>query len=1232
MASAAAPAVRRSLAAAASVAAAVTYSAINSKADQGVVVDGESSSSDEISRNRACIRSRDDGPESSSKEPLFRRMLPTTRPPLVAAAAPCRCDAAAVLGAGVPAPSSTTSVSISGTNETRREERILLTSESINMASAAAPAVRRSLAAAASVAAAVTYSAINSSKADQGVADGESSCSSVGVSRTRGCTHSRDDACTDGAESRREAQEGPPARALGASTTDASSFRGVLGGILPTTRPLVAAARCDAAAVLTAGPPSSTTSVSISVRDSRSGGGGGSGGVKTSSSSSTPASLASATAGGGGNGASVGTTPSGARNQLQRRRTISLLRSSSAGHTAQSLNSRYEVHPVPLGEGAYGEVFLATDRTTLEDLALKKISKDRTRPIEFNREMDALMYLRRHGGHPNICMLRENFDFPDHYVLILDLIRGGELFDHLIENGAYSEADAARLVREVASALDFCHAIGVVHGDLKPENLMLSSRRGTKAAIKIVDFGCSEIILPQFDDVDLMPNDDLGNENVTRLLREARGNAPRRMIPGVLGGSTPAYCPPESFDDEDEGVPINASIDMWSLGIIIYIMLTGVHPFDLDGDASDEQIEENIKTNAPESFDDEEEGVPINASIDMWSLGIIIYIMLTGVHPFDLDGDASDEQIEENIKTQRSPPLYDSPITSHLSPSALDLLSKLFDLNPETRLTAHEMLQHPWVLGRTASHDVIGGSAKRLSRFRKFETKVGRKVFEEFVNWSDDDARRDPAERSTGLFERAPPLYDSPITSHLSPSALDLLSKLFDLNPETRLTAHEMLQHPWVLGRTASHDVIGGSAKRLSRFRKFETKVGRKVFEEFVNWSDDDARRDPAERSTGLFERAFMTLDKSGHGVLRPQDLEDYEDDGDADAAGSSLETAAAGAASSEEAVDVAAEEEKLCLSGFSDLLGENMKQKFFPRGHVVYHEGDQGDRMYFINSGSVHVSTRDGFAAKLGHGDTFGEGGIMESHKKRSATIKCATPVHAIEIDGEMFRRYLAKSDSDLAYRIREKVNNRRFGRAEQLIGKQEGLKGVHLKQGGFVFEHGEETDAMYILEQGQVDVVAINGNKVCSMKPGDLFGFQGFMINRARKASASCVSREGCQLKRMEADDFHRLLQQYPNLKGTLRELGLRREFQRAVVVKTRRSFPTETELREVFDEIDAEKTGYLDSAGIKKLCSVLDKPLLDSEIEEMTRSLDLNDSGTISFDEFKSVFGGRRTKYNQ
>lgn len=142
--------------------------------------------------------------------------------------------------------------------------------------------------------------------------------------------------------------------------------------------------------------------------------------------------------------------------------------------TAYSAPYWYDIDPTPLGEWTFGMVHLATDRSTGERFALKRIDKNYT---DFCREMDAMIRVREYGGHPHICSLRENFDEGSSYVLVMHLVEGGKMLDRLIESGAYSELDASRLIREAASALAFLNCVGVVHLDMKPKNLMLSSRR-----------------------------------------------------------------------------------------------------------------------------------------------------------------------------------------------------------------------------------------------------------------------------------------------------------------------------------------------------------------------------------------------------------------------------------------------------------------------------------------------------------------------------------------------------------------------------------------------------------------------------------------------------------------------------------------------------------------------------------------------------------------------------------
>ena len=99
-------------------------------------------------------------------------------------------------------------------------------------------------------------------------------------------------------------------------------------------------------------------------------------------------------------------------------------------------------------------------------MALKKISKRFTNSSTFQTETNALLRIYDNGGHPNISGLRDMYEDYSHFYLVMDLISGGEMFDHLSHDGAYSEADAARLIFEIASALAFLHGVGMFRVDV----------------------------------------------------------------------------------------------------------------------------------------------------------------------------------------------------------------------------------------------------------------------------------------------------------------------------------------------------------------------------------------------------------------------------------------------------------------------------------------------------------------------------------------------------------------------------------------------------------------------------------------------------------------------------------------------------------------------------------------------------------------------------------------------
>jgi serine/threonine protein kinase len=754
---------------------------------------------------------------------------------------------------------------------------------------------------------------------------------------------------------------------------------------------------------------------------------------------------------------------------LQRYRTIRRMDLHSTKDQPLEARYRWNINDI-LGEGAFGAVYKAYDRETQEPVALKKISKIHTDNEGFQREMRALLHIRDQGGHPHVCALRENFDDPDHYYLILDYIGGGEMFESLINNGAYSERDAARLVREVADALSFLHGIGVVHADLKPENILLSTTRRGDSVVKLADFGCSQVLA--VDDVqiptevapELFTN---GNSSSSNSSSSKKANNPRKRRTEQPKPSfetpTPAYCPPELMNKEQ---PMSPPMDMWGLGVILYIMLTGAHPFDLEGDTKDSVIEDRIMDNT---------------------------------HPL---------------------PIRDSYFTSHLSESAVDLIEKLMTRDPAKRLTAMEMLEHPWVRGETATTDIIADSDQKLSKFRVFKSKLQAKFFQDIVNWSD----------------------------------------------------------------------VGGEE----------------------------------HRKQSLIERSYHSLETDQQGYLTTKNLAGLTSTTASSSSSSSSSPSSSTASTTTD--DVNTDESggpALSMSDFQDLLAENMRNRYFPAGKVIYEENDIGNHMYFINSGTVEVSTKDGSRAVRGQGDFFGEGALLHPTKTRSATVQCRTPVNAMEISREYFEKYLANSEQGLYLTLREKDKIRKKNRARTVLRLQENLISKHYQPGEAFFQSGDPGDSMFLLDSGTVNVEA-DRKQVFSVMPGNVFGENSLMTGRRRNVSAVCVSPEGCDASELLGDDFRKLIKKSPNVAESLHELRLRREFKKAVVMRLRHEFPYQNP-KEAFDAADVKQLGLLDLESIGRLMRDMNPNYTDEEIEEITRALNLTNSGTVSFDEFKKVFIG-------
>ena len=199
-----------------------------------------------------------------------------------------------------------------------------------------------------------------------------------------------------------------------------------------------------------------------------------------------------------------------------------------------------------LGKGAYGEVIKVRHKISKVLRAMKVIDKNKLSLAEKSliNEINIVKSL----DHPNIMKVYEFFKKDNYLYIICELLSGGELLEKINENGYLNEDISAFIMKQIFSAVDFCHQKGILHRDLKPENILIESEEEAKKeffTIKIIDFGTSGKL----------------KDNEDELFNVAVG--------------TPLYMAPEILQNEKYDV----KCDMWSCGVIMYIMLSGKPPF-----------------------------------------------------------------------------------------------------------------------------------------------------------------------------------------------------------------------------------------------------------------------------------------------------------------------------------------------------------------------------------------------------------------------------------------------------------------------------------------------------------------------------------------------------------------------------------------------------------------------------------------------------------------------------